>query len=433
MMKRTVSSTICAVILGLLFLPGCGNETTAANDKTINVWHWMTDREPAFLELAKRYQEQTGITVQFQLYAPADNYVQKIRVGSQTNNLPDIFGILGKPEDIANFIEAGYIENLTAALGEGKGSWKESFYKEALNTAAFVAGNPFNVVPGFYGIPIDVSTIPMLLNRKLFLKAGLNPEKPPKTWDEFIDAGKKLKAIGVTGFVSGWAENWLMFSLATDLAHNLMGPQKVMDTFRGKVPYTDPDWVTVFGAFQKLQEAKFLDPSIVTLQNKSAEQAFATERSGMSFNGSWSVNVFAGMNPTLDYLPFQVPVINPKRPGVCWGGAGTVFYVNAKSARKEMALTFLKWLTQPEQAAYLVEETKNLPSVKKLPTSVEPVLTNFAKFMENSIHPNRFEFSEHPQVQEAMTKGIQSILIGEKTAAQMAQDVQSVKEKIKGQ
>jgi raffinose/stachyose/melibiose transport system substrate-binding protein len=423
----TVGALVIAVGLG-----SCKSKSPNQGENSVVVWHWLTDREPALLELANRYKLATGVDVHFQLFAPADNYVQKIRVGSQTNGLPDIYGILGKPEDLANFIEAGFVEKLTSHLGDGKGSWKDRLFKEALTTAAFIEGNPFKVAPGYYGIPIDVSTIPMIYNKKLFANAGLDPAKPPRTWDEFLEAGKKLKASGVTGFTGGWAENWMIFSLATDLAHNLMGAQKVMDTFEGKVPYTDPDWVTVFTAFQRMQEAKFADPSLVTLQNKNAEQAFATERAGMTFNGSWSVNIYAGMNPDLDYAPFQVPVLNSKNPGVCWGGAGTVFYVNAKSPNKEKAIAFLDWLTQAEQAAYLVKETKNLPSVKSLDNVIPPTLAEFAKLTENSIHPNRFTASEDPRVQEVLTKGIQTILIGEKSGAQVAADVQAAKLKITG-
>ena len=42
--------------------------------KSIKVWHWMSDRESAFMELAKRYEIETGIKVNFELYAPSDAY-----------------------------------------------------------------------------------------------------------------------------------------------------------------------------------------------------------------------------------------------------------------------------------------------------------------------------------------------------------------------
>ncbi len=430
-MKKSTWLSLTLLLALPLLVVSCGKKSTAPSD-TVVVWHWMTDRDDAFQELSKRYKQETGKNVQFQLYAPSDVYSQKVRVGAQTDSLPDIFGVLGDARDLANFIDAGHVENLTSAFGDGPNSWKSRFYDEALNTTHYSADNSFKIPEGYYGVPVDVTTIPMIYNKKLFAKAGLDPQKPPKTWDEFIADGIALKKAGVTGFVSGWAETWLIYSLATDLAHNQMGVDKVMDTFAGKVPYTDPDWVAVLSAFEKLEKAGFSDSGLVTLGNKSAEQAFSQERSGITFNGSWAVNVYAGMNPSLDYAPFAPPQLNSKFPQPVWGGAGTVFLVNAKSPLKSQAIDFLKWLSAKNQASYLVSATKNLSAVKDAASDgVSPVLKQFADLMKNSIHPNRFTVSEDPKVQEVFTKGIQSILIAEKTPAQVADETQDAKEKSK--
>src|SRR5437868_5078968 len=39
---------------------------------------------------------------------------------------------------------------------------------------------------------------PLVYNKALFRKAGLNPERPPTTWSAFVAAAKKLKAAGIT-------------------------------------------------------------------------------------------------------------------------------------------------------------------------------------------------------------------------------------------
>jgi raffinose/stachyose/melibiose transport system substrate-binding protein len=137
------------------------------------------------------------------------------------------------------------------------------------------------------------------------------------------------------------------------------------------------------------------------------------------------------MNPQLDYAPFAVPSLGKKFPQTVWGGAGSVFCVNAKSPKKDMAIDFLKWLSQKAQATYLAGATKNLPAVKDINEGISPVLKGFADLTKNSIHPNRFTVSEHPKVIESFTKGIQSILIGEKTPQEVAADVQAVKAKVK--
>jgi len=83
------------IIVSMVF-SSCSSQTPQQNKQgKIVIWHWMTDREPAFKELAKRYETKTGIKVDFQLYAPSDAYAQKVRAAAQGDNLPDIFGVLG--------------------------------------------------------------------------------------------------------------------------------------------------------------------------------------------------------------------------------------------------------------------------------------------------------------------------------------------------
>ena len=49
--------------------------------------------------------------------------------------------------------------------------------------------------------------------------------------------------------------------------------------------------------------------------------------------------------------------------------------------------------------------------------------------MDNTTHPSVWGVSEFPAVIEALDKGIQSIIIGEKTPEQIAQEVQKIKER----
>jgi ABC-type glycerol-3-phosphate transport system substrate-binding protein len=203
---------ICGLLFGIL-LAGCGSPTEVPQRPTarkIVVWHWMTDREEAFQELSKQYEAKTGVKVVFELYAPPDAYSQKVRAAAQAAALPDIFGLLGEKRDFGAFIKAGHIANLTLQMEADNAAWKNTFFDKALSVNEFQEGNEFGVAPGIYGAPIDVMNIQMVYNKNLFKKAGLDPNKPPMTWEEFVDACQKLNAAGIQGLVSGWGEIWLI-------------------------------------------------------------------------------------------------------------------------------------------------------------------------------------------------------------------------------
>ena len=420
------------IFLLALCAAGCGPAVDRTSDNTVIVWHWMSDREDAFQELAQRFEAETQIKVKFELFAPSEAYAQRVKASAQTATLPDIYGVLGEKRDFASFINSGYVANLSDALDEKDAAgqtWKSALFEKALSVNEFKAGNEFNVPPGIYGVPLDATTIQMVYNKDLYQKAALDPNKPPKTWDEFLGHCSILKEAGIPALVGGFGEIWMLDALASNFAMNLMGEEKMFNTYRGKVPYTDPDWIKVFSLFKQMVDQKIIVDGAVTMVNKTAEQTFANSRAAYAFNGSWCVNVYKGMNPTLKYGAMLPPAPNPSSPMRVWGGAGTSLVVNAKSPRKDAAIRFLRWITQTPQQVTLAERTENLPSNKSSLQNIPPILAEFADDMENATHPNIYPVHESPVVVEAFDKGIQSILIGEKKPEEVAQEVQRIKEK----
>ncbi|MCM8786506.1 MAG: extracellular solute-binding protein [Candidatus Omnitrophica bacterium] len=399
------------------------------NENTIIVWHWMTDRQPVFEELSKIYYQKTGITVRFELYAPSEAYAQKVRSAAQGRNLPDIFGILGEKREFASFIKANLILDLTPYMEKDFSNWKNSFFPEAIMVNEFKKNNTYGVKPGVYGVPIDVMTIQLLYNKKLFEKIGLDPEKPPQDFDEFLKIGEKINDKDFLGLVSGWSEIWLIECFLTSYAINIMGYEKVIDTIKGKVSYTDSDWIKVFELFQKMREAKLLSNDIVGMVNKTAEQIFANNKALFAFNGSWCVNVYKTMNPKLEYGVFLPPKVNKDNPMVIRGGAGSSFMVNSASTKKEKAIEFLRWLTETEQQIYLAKATNNLPANKYSLKELLGPLVDFLKGMEYATHPNIWEIREKAEVIEAIGSGVQLIILGKKSAKEVAEEVQRIKER----
>ena len=161
--------------------------------------------------------------------------------------------------------------------------------------------------------------------------------------------------------------------------------------------------------------------------NKNAEQLFANSRAVFAFNGSWCVNVYKGMNPSLNYAAMLPPKVSDKFPVSVWGGAGSSFMVNARAANKDEAVKFLQWLTDKDQQAYLAEATNNLPANKESLKKIPDILAQFSSGMDVATHPNVWGISEFPAVIEALDKGIQSIIIGEKSPEEVAAEVQKIK------
>jgi ABC-type glycerol-3-phosphate transport system substrate-binding protein len=291
---------------------------------------------------------------------------------------------------------------------------------------SFPAGNQYGVTPGIYGVPIDLNNIQLVYNTDLLKKAGWDTSKMPATWSEFLALGDLLKKAGIPGMVSGWGESWMIHCFADNMAWNIMGPEKVLATIKGDVPYTDSDWVEVFDLFKQMKEHGLLSDGIVTMVNKEAEQTFANERAAIAFNGSWCINIYESMNPGIKYTVALPPRVNVNNKMYVWGGT-TSFVVNDKSVLKSEAVKFIRWLSEEKQQRYLAKHTLNIPANRFCADALSGHAVEFARGMENVVHPRLLPIEEYPLVTEAFDKGIQSILVGEATPEEVARTVQETK------
>jgi ABC-type glycerol-3-phosphate transport system substrate-binding protein len=407
----------------------CRNGETVAYEKPkadVVIWHWMTDRQDAFEKLTEQYFEETGVAVSFELYAPSDVYKNKISAASTADILPDVFNPMVSMKELASYVNAGHIENLNVDME--KNGWKDIFFEKALNNNSFGKNNEWGIEAGIYGVPIDVSSLMIYYNKDLFVKAGLDPEVTPKTWEEFIEYGKKLKAAGVQPFVAGFGEGWIINAFAQSYQWEFFGKDGIIQNIQGKISYTDSRWIRIFEMFAEMRRADMLASGIATMINKDAERGFATGRYAMIFNGSWGVNVYFAMNPSLNYGVFSLPVVGDAQyPMKLFGGEGSSFFVNAKSKNKQKAIDFLRWLTSDEPQVFLSKATLNIPSNKNVADGISPILKIFANSIDNTFE--QLPVLESWQVLNSMSVNLQSIIIGEKTPEQAVRNLQSEKER----
>src|SRR5699024_6419933 len=96
------------------------------------------------------------------------------------------------------------------------------------------AGKPLDpkaflgAVAGYYSdsdgklvsMPFNSSTPVLYYNKDAFKKAGLDPEQPPKTWEELSAAAKKIRD---SGYECGYTSSWPSWILLENFAawHNL--------------------------------------------------------------------------------------------------------------------------------------------------------------------------------------------------------------------
>ncbi|MGH8686735.1 MAG: sn-glycerol-3-phosphate ABC transporter substrate-binding protein UgpB [Burkholderiales bacterium] len=118
----------------------------------------------------------------------------------------------GNPPAILQVFEVG-----TATMMAAKGAVKPVYQLMAEQHEKFNPKDYLGAVTSYYSdthghllsMPFNSSTQVLYINKDAFKKAGLDPEKAPKTWPELEKDAEKLKAAGIPcAFTTGW-QSWV--------------------------------------------------------------------------------------------------------------------------------------------------------------------------------------------------------------------------------
>jgi multiple sugar transport system substrate-binding protein len=172
-----------------LVLSGCagggsgGGEPNDPNAKvTLSFWNGFTGPDgPALQAVVDEFNDsQDRITVETNIM-PWDTLYQKVLTAAAGNDGPDIVAM--SASRMPQFIDQGLFQPVDDYYENA------DFDSDALTPAA-TAASEFE--GSNYGVPVNIATMLMYYNKDLFSAAGLDPEKPPTTWDEFAAMVPKL-------------------------------------------------------------------------------------------------------------------------------------------------------------------------------------------------------------------------------------------------
>ena len=219
-----------------------------------------------------------------------------------------------------------------------KACWAEAIYKGKV-----------------YAIPYNTDDRALYYNRKLFREVGLDPDRPPKTWDELLEYSKKLTAYRKdggferVGFVPNYGNSWLyLYSWQND--GEFMSPDgrtctlnnpKSVEALKFMVSVYDTlKGVDAINSFSSGFKANEFDP-------------FLTGLVAMKIDGNWFTNNVARYAPDLDFAVAPAPVPTARYEGkppftgqpqfITWSG-GFSLAIPKGAKHVDESWEFIKWM-----------------------------------------------------------------------------------------
>jgi ABC-type glycerol-3-phosphate transport system substrate-binding protein len=209
-------------------------------------------------------------------------------------------------------------------------------------------------------------------NRNLFQQAGLDPDKPPTTWDEVrADAKTIAQKTGKAGYAEMGKNDNTAGWILTTLAYALGGR---MEDGTGKSAHATLDSDTTQQALQLLHDMRWSDNSMGNNFDwgwSDINQAFAAGQVGMFINGSdiyTNLVQASKIDPSI-YGITTIPLASSSDAGVLGGGTLAAVRPDAKDAEKAAAV---KWIDYYYEQP-LVDKAQAIRNAKTLIASKQPV------------------------------------------------------------
>src|ERR1700722_8911010 len=242
-------------------------------------------------------------------------------------------------ERMAYYAQRGLLDDLSPDWS--KNNWTQQY--ASVKEASTYKGKQ-------YAAPLGYDAYGFFYRKDLFEKAGIKGE--PKTWDEFLEACKKLKASGVAPIAVAARDSWTLAAWFDYLDLRINGNAFHQQLMAGEIPYTDARVKKVYTAWKTLIDNTYYIDDRLSSELDSIAPFLANGKAAMMLMGPFfSASIPASIKPETGF--FRFPVIDPNVP-IAEDGPVNVLLIPAKAKNKADAHKLLAFMETPEINADLV-------------------------------------------------------------------------------
>ena len=381
---------VAVVLSAAVFVAGAASKTAKSgddpNNASLTYWYWAESDAPG---------ANNWLKGQVALYEKSHPKV-KIKVVTQsTDTLTSAFTTAAQTKsgpDIAT--QWATLPTLTPAWAGATVPISDyvpkSEWKNWISTSE-------NMWQGkLWAMPQYLIGIPFVWNKQLFKKAGLAPNKGPRTWAQFLADCKKLKAAGITPFgmgnQDGYGGAWF-FSLIGK--QNLNSINELKDAMIGKQDFADPKFSGFYQALANLKKAGYLNSDVASISFGEGFQLFGQKKAAMSWGTDGNVAQWEGQVGAKNMGVEAIPIWGHGKLATSYDVTqSSDAFITKWSKHPQAAAQFLTFLHSPEALKAWYKATGVFPADKRFPASLvrDPIAKQLLKLDQSpvSVWPENF-------------------------------------------
>ncbi|MDO3413284.1 extracellular solute-binding protein [Saccharibacillus sp. CPCC 101409] len=372
------------------------------------------DNEVYKARIAKFEEEHPDIVIK-QDGVASEQYKTKLRTLAAANNLADI-NVVWPGADLAPLVEGKLVQPINDIMD----SWSSILPEEAL------AG--FNVDGQQYAIPTKQNFVDIIYyNKELFAQVGYDTF--PATYDEFIDAIKKLKEAGITPISLGNKERWpLQSSYISIIGDRFTGSDFLPAVMEKKAKFTDPEFVKALAVIQELSQLKAFNVDANNMDSVQAQDYLIQGKAAMHISSATVDGRVRINNENGDKFGIALFPSVEGGKGDPAKSAGIVQYgIAIKSGldekTKAAAEEFMQYFVNEDLYTELVRSGVNVPADIDIPEDASPYLKEMIELTKGGTAPV-FDSVVPAEVVDVLQNGLQALTIGQGTPEELAKEVQ---------
>ena len=329
-----------------------------------------------------------------------DVTLQKIQASKLAGTLPDVAVTeISSVPVLAALGAAQPIDELIASSGDKK--LLDRFWPSMLLNCTY-GGK-------VYGVPFQRSTPVMYYNKDAFSEAGLDPERPPVTWDDLISVAQKLTTREGER-TTRWgielpleAFNWFYYALT------YANGGETLSTDGTKVLWDEPKNIEALQFWHDLVNKYKVTPAYTPWND--GPQEFAAGKTAMVWHSTGS-QAFMRQNVKFHWGLGRIPRNIQFGPP---SGGGNMLMYATDPARKKAAWTFITWMSEAAQAArwsiasgYLATNIASweLPEMQALIKEHPEVLVTKAQLADAKAEPASAKYAAARDILNALIKDV---------------------------
>jgi multiple sugar transport system substrate-binding protein len=255
------------------------------------------------------------------------------------------------------------------------------------------------VLGGDYYIPYTVTTQLMVYNKQLFKEAGLDPNKPPVTFDEFLKYAKKIsdlpkrkngaKVYGTVFWNDALSWGGWYWSMLAPPYFNMNGGKYQLLNKQGTTIAFDPPQAKMAEYLEFMKNAQKYAPLEM---GQNMEKTFFSRTVGMwmQFEYGWAANfkTAAGypMKIGKDVAVAPIPVPKKGDPSFSTLGGRALMIFRSNLKREKLAWEFIKFLMLDDNVLAACKELRQLPTVTAIENNSYFKSSATRPFMEQLKH-----------------------------------------------